>query len=62
VRVIDPITATERFNLSGLGLGLRVKGPQGLSVSLDWARALKDVGTTPTRGESHLYFKLGYDW
>lgn len=61
VRVIDPITATDRFNLTGAGVGLRVKGVNGLSGSLDWATALEELGNT-RRGDSRVYFRLGYEW
>lgn len=61
VRVIDPISATDRYTLAGAGMGLRVKGWRGVSGSLDWAVALRELGATK-RGDSRVYFKLGYEW
>jgi hemolysin activation/secretion protein len=61
VRVIDPITATDRFELAGAGVGLRIKGAKNLSASLDWAIALNELGNT-RRGDSRVYFRLGYEW
>lgn len=60
-RVIDPITATDFFNISGAGLGLRMKGWGGVSASFDWAVALQDLNAIK-RGDSRMYFKLGYEW
>lgn len=61
VRVRDPITADDRFTISGTGLGLRLKGWGGVSAGLDWAVALNDLGTTE-RGDSRAHFRLGYAW
>jgi len=61
VRVIDPITATDKFELSSYGLGLRLSAPKGLSATLDWARARNDLGTTH-QGDTRLHFRVGYDW
>ena len=61
VRVIDPITADDRFTLAGAGVGLRFKGRGGVSGGIDWAVALKDRGTTAA-GDSRAHFRLGYEW
>ena len=61
VRVIDPISATDRFTLSGIGLGLGVKGWGGLDVSLTWAYPLKAVGNTQ-RGDHRFHFNVAYEW
>lgn len=61
VRVREPITADDRFTISGTGLGVRLKGWGGVSAGLDWAVALNDLGTTE-RGESRAHFRLGYEW
>lgn len=61
VRVRDPITADDRFTISGTGLGLRFKGWHGVSAGLDWAVALNDLGTTEA-GDSRAHFRLGYEW
>lgn len=61
VRVIEPITATSRFNLASFGLGLRLKGWNGLDASLQWAYPLKAVGNT-RRGDHRLHFNVAYEW
>lgn len=61
VQVREPITAEDRFTLAGAGLGLRLKGWGGVSAGLDWAVALKDLGSTE-RGDSRAHFRLGYEW
>ena len=61
VTVIEPITATDRFALVSAGVGLRLSGPGGLNLSLDWARAFNDIGNT-RQGDMRLHFKLGYEW
>jgi len=61
VRVLDPITADDRFTLVGTGLGLRVKGWGGVSAGLDWAVAMRGLGAT-SRGDSRAHFRLGYEW
>jgi hemolysin activation/secretion protein len=61
VRIREPITADDRFTISGTGLGLRFKGWDGLSAGLDLALALNDLGATE-RGDSRAHFRLGYEW
>jgi hemolysin activation/secretion protein len=61
VSVLEPITATDHFTLSSVGVGLRVTGPAGLSLTLDWAQALEAIGAT-RQGDGRLHFKLAYDW
>jgi hemolysin activation/secretion protein len=61
VRVIDPISATDSFTLSGAGLGLGLKGWHGLDLSLVWAYPFKDVGNT-RRGDQRLHFNLAFGW
>jgi hemolysin activation/secretion protein len=61
VRVLAPITATERFKLAGAGVGMRLKAASGISASLDLALALKDLGANQ-KGDKRLYFRVGYDW
>jgi hemolysin activation/secretion protein len=60
-QVLAPLTADDEYNLVGAGVGMRLKAWHGATVALDWAVALKDVGTTK-QGDSRLYFKLGYEW
>jgi hemolysin activation/secretion protein len=61
VRVIDPISATDRFTLSGAGLGLVFKGWSGLDLSLLWGYPLKEMGNTH-RGDQRFHFNLAYGW
>jgi len=61
VRVIDPISATDRFSLSGVGLGLDFKGWGGLDLSLSWAYPLKAVGNT-RKGDHRFHFNVAYGW
>lgn len=61
VRIREPITADDRFTISGAGLGVRFKGWRGVFGGLDWAVPLNDLGTTET-GEDRAHFRLGYEW
>lgn len=61
VEVQAPISAVDQYSLAGAGLGLRLKGWHGLTAGLDWAVALKELGTTK-QGDNRVYFKLGYEW
>lgn len=61
VRVIDPISATDRFSLAGVGLGLGLKGWGGLDISLNWAYPLKAVGNT-RKGDHRFHFNVAYGW
>ena len=61
VNVIEPITAASTYNLSSYGLGVRLKGWRGASVSLDWATVLQDLNSAH-QGDGRLSFRLGYEW
>lgn len=61
VRVLEPITATSRFTLASLGLGLRLKGFNGLDAALQWAYPLKAAGNT-SRGDHRFHFSVAYEW
>ncbi len=61
VRVIDPISATDSFSLSGAGLGLSLTGWSGLDVSLIWAYPFKDIGNT-RRGDHRFHINFAYEW
>jgi hemolysin activation/secretion protein len=61
VRVIDPISATDRFTLSGVGLGLDLKGWHGLDVAMSWAYPLKEIGNT-RRGDHRFHLNFAYGW
>ena len=38
-----------------------MKAWRGASANFDWAVAQDDIGNTK-RGDSRVYFKLGYEW
>jgi len=61
VRVIDPITATDRYTLAGAGIGLRLKAWGGVSAALDWAVALKELNNI-RRHDSRVHFRLAYEF
>lgn len=61
VRVLEPITATSRFTLASLGVGLRLKGFNGFDASVQWAYPLKAVGNT-ARGDHRFHFSVAYEW
>lgn len=61
VRVKDPITATDRFSLASVGLGLRAQGSRQWEAALAWAYPLKAVGPT-ARGDHRFHFSLSYAW
>ena len=55
-------------DISSVGLGVRLKAHKGLFANMDYAYALKDLGTTKRdldttkSGDSRLHFRLGYEW
>lgn len=61
VSVVDPLFATSSYSLTGSGVGLRMAGPRGLSLTLDLAWAGDSSGTVKT-GDNRLHFRLAYDW
>lgn len=62
VRIRDPLPSqTAQFDLKSVGLGLHLKGWQGFSGAVDYARALQTAGTV-VDGDYHLHFRIGYDW
>lgn len=62
VRVRSPLPEqTDRFTLSGAGLGLRFKGWNGVSAGVDWAVALKEAGGTK-RGDKRANFRVSFEW
>ncbi len=61
-KVSDPGAAQiERFVLASYGLGLDIKAAHGLFARLDFAQALRSVGTVD-RNDTRLHFKVGFDW
>jgi hemolysin activation/secretion protein len=61
VTVVDPLFANARFELASYGIGLRVSGARGLSVTLDWAIAQSQINKTQ-QGDSRLHFRLAQEW
>jgi hemolysin activation/secretion protein len=61
VTVLDPLFANARFELASYGIGLRVAGARGLSVTLDWAIAQNQNNKTQ-QGDSRLHFRLAQEW
>lgn len=61
-RVRDPGTAQiPRFFLASYGIGLDIKAAHGLFARLDYAKALRSVGTIED-GDTRLHFRVGFDW
>ncbi len=61
VRTRDPLPGQERHQeIYGTGIGLRLLGPRGLRVELDWAWPLKDEGEVQ-RGDSRGHFRIEYE-
>ena len=61
VSVIDPLFATSNFQLASNGFGLRLSGPRGLSLSVDWAMAMNSIGSTHA-GDTRAGMRVAYDW
>lgn len=62
VRIREPLPSqTEKFNLASAGVGLHLKGWNGLSGALDYARALHTAGQV-NEGDDRLHLSVGYDW
>lgn len=61
-RVSDPGAAQiERFELASYGVGLDIKAAHGLFARLDFAQALRPVGTVE-KNDTRLHFRVGFDW
>lgn len=61
VTVLEPLFATSRFELASYGVGLRLTGARGLSLTLDWAIARNAINKTQ-QGDSRLHFRLAQEW
>ena len=62
LRTREPLFPTpDYYRIRGTGLGLRVSGPGGLSMDLDWARALDD-GMITKAGDNRLLARLAWDF
>lgn len=60
-QVLDSITATNMYNLSSVGLGLRLRAWRGMVGAVNWAVAQEELGSVK-RGDSRVNFKLSYQW
>ena len=61
-KVTDPgASQIARFVLASYGVGLDVKATHGLFARLDFAQALRPVGTVE-KNDTRLHFKVGFDW
>jgi hemolysin activation/secretion protein len=61
LRVLRPLPAQqERFHVSSLGLGLKLKVAAGFRLTLDYARALRDT-TYTLAGDWRTLFRLGWE-
>lgn len=67
LKLIDPLAGQQsEWRLSSTGLGLRLKAPKGLLLSMDWARALTNGGNTTSTtsgyrtasGEDRIHVRL----
>jgi hemolysin activation/secretion protein len=62
VRVQQPLPGqTDRFDLAGTGMGLRLKGWKGVSADVAWAVALEEVGRTKA-GDRRVHFLFRHAW
>lgn len=50
-----------QFILGSYGVGVDIKARHGLFARLDYARALRTVGSVE-EGDMRLHFKVGFDW
>lgn len=62
LRIREPLPAqTDRFDLLAAGLGLRFKGWDGVSGSLDLAWPFENAGQVKA-GDGRVHFRMGYEW
>jgi len=62
LRVQQPLAGQiARYKLAGAGLGLRFQAWKHMNGALDWAWALKDVGTVKS-GDQRVHFSMSYDF
>lgn len=65
LRLVDPLPGQQdTWSLSSVGLGVRVKAPKGLQLSIDWARALSNGanslnGYRTASGSDRIHVRLG---
>jgi hemolysin activation/secretion protein len=60
LRLEDPLPQQEdTFRLESAGAGLRFAGLSGLTLELDWARALRD-GANVVRDDERVHFRVQY--
>lgn len=61
-KIRDPLPRQiDQYILSSYGFGLDVKASHGLFARLDYAKALRSVGTIED-GDTRLHFRVGFDW
>ncbi len=61
-KVRDPLPRQiAQYILESYGLGLELKAKHGLFTRLDFAKALRSVGTVEA-GDYRLHFRVGFDW
>jgi hemolysin activation/secretion protein len=62
LRVRDPLPGqTQRFTLSGAGVGLRAKAYKHLTLAMDVAYPFRD-GPTTKSGDTRAHFRLNYEF
>jgi hemolysin activation/secretion protein len=60
LRIEDPLPSQDdRFKLESAGAGLRFSGFSGLTLELDWARALRD-GANVEQDDERVHFQVRY--
>ena len=63
VEVLDSLTDTNQYTMVGAGVGVRLSGSHGLSLTLDYATALRSMPTVNINsGDGLVHFKLAYEW
>ena len=63
VEVINALSDTNQYTLSSIGVGLRLSGAKGLSLTLDLASPLRDLPSAGVHsGDTLLHFKLAHEW
>lgn len=62
VKTLDALPGQKASsNLASVGLGVKFKSSKGVFTNLDYAHALRAVGTVD-KGDERIHFRLGYEW
>jgi len=62
LRVQQPLPGQiSHYSLAGAGFGVRFQAWKHVNGALDWARALKSVGTVKS-GDQRVHFRMSYDF